>query len=113
VNRAPAPAALVLVTAQLCRSFSTSNFGCGPAGDAAPPGPIVLYTRVRSARDGVIIHRWFRGDTLRKSAQLRVGANAAEGYRTYSRETVDRGDWRVEVRTAEGDLLHEQRLAVR
>jgi hypothetical protein len=113
VNRAPAPAAMVLVTVQLCRTFSTSNFGCGPAGDAALPGPIVLYTRVRSPRDGVIIHRWFRGDTLRKSAQLRVGANAAEGYRTYSRETVDRGDWRVEVRTAEGDLLHEQRLAVR
>jgi len=77
------------------------------------PGPIVLYTRVRSPRDGLIIHRWFRGDTLRKSAQLKIGANAAEGYRTFSRETVDQGDWRVEVRTADGDLLHEQRLAVR
>lgn len=50
---------------------------------------------------------------MRKSAQLRIGAHAAEGYRTYSRETVDTGHWRVEVRTAEGDLLCEERLAVR
>jgi hypothetical protein len=115
IDRAPAPAhaAIALVSVQLCRTFSTSDFRCGPAGDSTAPGPIVLYTRVRSPRDSVIIHRWFRGDTLVKSAQLRIGANAAEGYRTYSRETVESGDWRVEVRTAEGELLHEQRLAVR
>jgi hypothetical protein len=77
------------------------------------PGSIVLYTRVRSPRDGVVIHRWYRGDTLRKSAQLRIAPNEAEGYRTYSRQTVDRGDWRVEVRSADGQLLHEQRFAVR
>jgi hypothetical protein len=74
---------------------------------------MVLYTRVRSPRDGVIVHRWYRGDTLRKSAQLRIAANLAEGYRTFSRQTVDRGEWRVEVRSAAGDLLHEQRFAVR
>jgi len=114
-DRAPAPASdsVALVTVQLCRTFSTSDFRCGPAGDSIAPGPIVLYTRVRSPRDSVIIHRWFRGDALVKSAQLRIGANAAEGYRTYSRETVESGDWRVEVRTAEGELLHEQRIAVR
>jgi hypothetical protein len=112
-KNAPAAAAMALVTVRLCRTFSPSDFRCSPAGDSVPPGPIVLFTRVRSPRDSVIIHRWFRGDTLRKSAQLRVGANGAEGYRTYSRQTVDRGDWRVEVRTAEGDLLHEQHLAVR
>jgi hypothetical protein len=77
-----------------------------------PPGSIVLYTRVRSPRDDVIVHRWYRGETLRKSAQLRIGANGAEGYRTYSRQAVDSGDWRVEVRNAAGDLLHEQRFAV-
>ena len=33
---------------------------------------------------------------------------------TYSRQTVDSGeDWRVEVRSANGDLLHEQRFVVR
>jgi hypothetical protein len=76
-------------------------------------GPLVFFTRVRSPRDAIIFHRWYQGDTLRQSVQLTVGANATEGYRTYSRQTVDRGDWRVEVRSAGGDLLQEQRITVR
>jgi hypothetical protein len=77
------------------------------------PGAIVLYTRVRSPRGGTIIHQWYRGLTLRKTAQLSIGANETEGYRTFSRQNVDRGDWRVEVRSASGDLLYEHRLVVR
>jgi hypothetical protein len=113
VDRAPAPVAIALATVQLCQNFSRSDWRCVPAGDSVAPGTIVLYTRLRSPRDGVIVHRWYRGDALHKSAPLRIGANAAEGYRTYSQQTVDPGDWRVEVRSAGGDLLHEQRFAVR
>jgi hypothetical protein len=113
VDRAPTPGAIALAAVQLCESFSRSDWQCVPAGDSVEPGTIVLYTRLRSPRDGVIVHRWYRGDALRKSAELRIGANAAEGYRTYSQQTVDPGDWRVEVRSAGGDLLHEQRFAVR
>lgn len=113
VERAPAPVAVTLANAQLCRNFSRSDWRCVPAGDSVAPGTIVLYTRLRSPRDGVIVYRWYRGDALRKSARLRIGANSAEGYRTYSQQTVDPGDWRVEVRSAGGDLLHEQRFAVR
>jgi len=113
VDRSPSASAISLVTVQLCWSFSTRDWRCQPAGDPMPPGTVVLYTRVRSPRDGVIVHRWYRGDSLRKSAQLRIGANATDGYRTYSRQSVDRGDWRVEVRSAAGEVLHEQRLTVR
>jgi len=113
VDRAPAHVGIGLATVQLCRSFSASDWRCVPAGDAVAPGSIVLYTRVRSSRDGVVVHRWYRGDTLRKSAQLRIAPNAAEGYRTYSQQIVDPGNWRVEVRSGAGDLLHEQRFAVR
>jgi hypothetical protein len=112
-SAATRPAAMQLVTAQLCRSFSTETFRCNPVGDSVPAGVIVLYTRVRSPSDGVIVHRWYRGDVLRKTARLKIGANEAEGYRTYSQQTVDRGDWRVEVRSPAGDLLYEHRLAVR
>jgi hypothetical protein len=107
------PGATQLATVQLCRSFSADTFRCNPAGDSVLTGTIVLYTRVRSPRDDVIVHRWFRGDALRKTARLRIGANEAEGYRTFSSQSVDRGDWRVEVRTAAGDLLYERRLTVR
>ena len=78
------------------------------------PGSIVLYTRVKSSHDGVVIHRWYRGDTLRKSARLTILANATDGYRTYSRQTVKSGeDWRVEVRDTSDALLYEQRVSVR
>jgi hypothetical protein len=112
----PFAGAIVAVTAELCRTFSTSgaNWRCDPAVDPVPPGPIVLYTRVRSSRDTVVVHRWYRGETLRQSVTLTIRANATEGYRTYSRQTVEGpADWRVEVSSATGDLLHEQRFAVR
>jgi hypothetical protein len=112
VDRTPASDAITLATVQLCQSFSTSDWQCDPAGDSVVPGTIVLYTRVRSPHDVVIVHRWYQGDALRMSARLRIGANATQGYRTYSRQSVDPGEWRVEVRSADGDLLHEQRFAV-
>jgi hypothetical protein len=102
------------VTSQLCRAFSIgNNWRCDPAGASVEPGPIVLYTRVKSPRDAVVIHRWYQGDTLRKTARLTILANNTDGYRTYSRQTVNRGeDWRVEVRNEAGDVLYEQRVSV-
>ena len=82
-------------------------------GQSAAPEPITFYTRVKSARDAEVVHRWYRGDTLRQSVTLNIQANATEGFRTYSRLTVDDGDWRLEVRSADGNLLLEQRFAVR
>ena len=116
-SRAPgrASADISLVTSQLCRTLSTgNNWRCDPAGQSAPPGALVFYTRVASPRDATLIHRWYRGDTLRKTARLRIAANTTDGYRTYSRQTVRSGeDWRVEARNAAGDLLYEQRVSVR
>jgi len=45
--------------------------------------------------------------------RLGIHGNATEGYRTYSRQTVTNGDWRVEVRSVDGALLHEERFVVR
>ena len=112
----PSSGAITLATAKLCQTFSTrgDSWRCDPAVDPVSPGPVVLYTRVRSPRDAIVVHRWYRGDTLRQSVKLAIRANATEGYRTYSRQTVDGGAyWRVEVSSAKGDLLHKQRFAVR
>ena len=43
-------------------------------------------------------------------------ASPTEGYRTFSRFTVSSAagsNWRVELRTDKGVLLHEERIAVR
>jgi hypothetical protein len=104
-----------VISAQVCRTFSASgsNWRCDPVGHSAAPGSMVLYTRIKSTRDTAVLHRWYHGDTLRQSVMLRIEANATEGYRTYSRLTVDEGDWRLEVRSADGQLLREQRFTVR
>jgi hypothetical protein len=116
----PAPTrsavAISLATAELCQTLSTSggNWRCDPVGDPVSPRPIVFYTRVKSPRDTAVVHRWYRGNSLRQSAKLTIRANASEGYRTYSRFSVDvAGDWRVEVRSMDDDLLYERRFAVR
>jgi hypothetical protein len=114
-SKPAAPGAVTLAGAGLCRNFSASgrNWRCEPVGNSVSPGPMVFYTRIRSARPVTVVHRWYRGDTLRQSVRLAVRANSTEGYRTYSRQTVNAGDWRVEVTSADGSLLHEQRLTVR
>lgn len=114
-SRERAPGNITLVTSQLCQTLSVgSTWRCDPAGQTVAPGPIVLYTRVKSAHDAVVIHRWYRGDTLRKSARLTVLANATDGYRTFSRQTVKSGEeWRVEVRDTSDAVLYEQRVSVR
>jgi hypothetical protein len=112
---APAPGAVTLVAAELCRSFSTTgrNWRCEPVSDSVAPGALVLYTRIRSTRVDTVVHRWYHEGTLRQSVKLAIGANTSEGYRTYSRQTVTPGDWRVEVRNADGNLLDERRFSVR
>ncbi len=106
---------ITLASAQLCQAFAArgSNWRCDEAGDAVKRGSLVLYTRVKSARGAAVVHRWYRGDTLKRSVTLRVSANPEEGYRTFSRYTVDAGNWRVEVSTSAGVVLHEQRFTVR
>jgi hypothetical protein len=106
---------VTVATAQLCCNFSTSgrSWRCDPVGESVPPGPLIFYTRVRSPRNTAVMHRWYHGSALRQSVMLRIQANATEGYRTYTRQTVDKGDWRLEVRSADGDLLHERRFTVR
>ncbi len=105
---------ITLSTALLCETFviSGNDWRCDPPGDVVHSGPLVLYTRVRSPRDATVVHQWYRAGSLRQSRELMIRANATEGYRTYSRQTVDPGDWRVEVRTEE-NLLYEWRFAVR
>ena len=114
-SRTPATDKPDIITAQVCRTFSASGstWRCDPVAQSAAPGSMVLYTRIKSARDTAVLHRWYHGDTLRQSVMLRIEANATEGYRTYSRLTVDEGDWRLEVRSADGQLLREQRFTVR
>jgi hypothetical protein len=103
-----------VVMAQLCTTLRV--WRCEAADSQVPPGPMFFYTQVKSATDTTIEHRWYQGERLRQAVQLRIQANPGAGYRTYSRNTVSSepvGEWRVELRSADGAVLHEVRFTVR
>jgi hypothetical protein len=103
-----------VATAQLCTALRA--WRCEPADREVPPGPMFFYTQVKSVTDTTIEHRWYQGGRLHQAVQLRIQANPGAGYRTYSRSTISNqrvGGWRVELRSAEGVVLHEVRFTVR
>jgi hypothetical protein len=113
---------LGVAIAQICRSLVTGEdagpqgWRCDRPGSPVEPGQLFFFTRVKAAADTSVVHRWYRGDELRRSVELQIRASPAEGYRTYSRYLVDpssRGDWRLELRTKQGVLLHEERFVVK
>lgn len=118
-NRSPATSAPIVVTmaeAQLCGRLSTSDWHCDPVGSPVNRGSLFFYTRVRASSNTTVEHRWYRDDRLRKSVELRIQASPGSGYRTYSRHTLNTenaGNWRVELRTKDGFLLHGERFVVR
>jgi hypothetical protein len=105
-----------VISAQLCRTLRTTGaWNCMPATDSPSPGAMVFYTRVASPRDTTIEHRWYRGNQLHQRVQLRIRPNPS-GYRTYSRTTINAeraGAWRVELRSPDGQLLHEEMFTVK
>jgi hypothetical protein len=61
-------------------------------------------------------HRWYRDGRVHQVMRLRVSANSRDGYRTFSSNTISPervGDWKVELRAADGTLLHEERFVIR
>jgi hypothetical protein len=68
---------------------------------------VSYYTRVAAARPLRLQHRWYRNGTLTRTAQLEIAANPGDGYRTFSRQTLTPGQWRIELRAPDGAVLHE------
>jgi hypothetical protein len=107
--------------AQICRRFSTlasngPDWRCDPVNGSASTGTLFFYTRLASPKPTNVLHRWYRGDSLLQEVELRVDASPSPGYRTFSRLTIGperAGDWRVELRTTDGTLLHTEAFVVR
>lgn len=103
-----------LVVTELCSALSTNGtWRCVPLGAVASPGRVAYYTRIASPRPLRIEHVWYRGAALRQRVTLSVGASPSTGYRTFSRQTLTPGAWRVELRAAGGAVLHEATFEVR
>lgn len=106
--------AVEVAAARLCTTLE--QWQCEPTQESTTDRTLFFYTRVRTPAGTTVQHRWFRGAELKRSIDLRIGSSPNEGYRTYSQQRVGRdetGDWRVELRSANGTLLHEEHVVVR
>jgi len=115
-SKPPVASALVTVAeAQLCSGLSTTDWRCSPASLPTAPGSLYFYTRLQSPSPATVNHRWYYEERLVQTVSLNISANQGPGYRTYSRQTISSeraGNWRVELRSQDGKVLHEERFVV-
>jgi hypothetical protein len=107
-----------VLTADVCSVLErrgSPDWVCTPVGASGPPGAISFYTRVSVPKTTPVEHRWYHNGRLHQTMRLSIRPGGDSGYRTFSRNTVSAertGDWRVELRTPEGTVLHEERFTI-
>jgi hypothetical protein len=112
-TEASTPARPTVFRARLCADLE--DFACDPPDRPIPSGPLFFFTEIKSTSATTIQHRWYRDNRLYQSVQLHVQASPRVAYRTFSRTNMtdeSAGNWRVELRSEDGALLHEERFSV-
>ena len=108
-----------VLNAQLCSALEkrgSPDWQCASVASDPQPGTYIFYTRLLTNADTTVEHRWYRGERVHQVRRLRVVASPANGYRTFSSNTISAeraGDWKVELRAADGTLLREERFVIR
>ena len=112
-------ASVSVLNAQLCSALEkrgSPDWQCAPVSSDPQPGTYILYTRLLTNADTTVEHRWYRGERVQQVRRLRVAASPGRGYRTFSSNTISperAGDWKVELRGADGTVLWEEHFAIR
>ena len=113
------PPSVSVLNAQLCSALDqegSADWQCAPVNDDPQPGTYIFYTRLLTNADTTVEHRWYRGERVQQVRRLRVAASPGRGYRTFSSYTVTAeraGDWKVELRGADGTVLWEKHFVIR
>jgi hypothetical protein len=108
-----------VLNARLCRTLEkrgSPDWQCAPVSSDPQPGTYILYTRLLTNADTTVEHRWYRGGRVQQVRRLRVAASPGTGYRTFSGNTISperAGDWKVELRGADGTVLWEEHFVIR
>jgi hypothetical protein len=113
------PASVSVLNAQLCSALEregSPDWQCTAVNGDQQPGTYIFYTRLLTNADTTVEHRWYRGERVQQVRRLRVAASSGRGYRTFSSNTVSperAGDWKVELRGADGTVLWEKHFVIR
>ena len=110
---------MTVLNAQLCRALEkrgSPDWQCTEAAGDLGPGTYSFYTRLLAKAATTVEHRWYRDGRVHQVMRLRVPGTPGNGYRTFTSNTVSperTGKWKVELRAADGTVLHEERFVVR
>ena len=110
---------MTVLSARLCSALEKRglpDWQCAPVNGELRPGTYFFYTRLLANAGTTVEHRWYRGERVHQVMRLRVAANPGSGYRTFSSNTISperAGDWKVELRAADGSLLQDEHFIVR
>jgi hypothetical protein len=110
---------VTVLKAQLCTTLQrrgSPDWQCTAADGDLKPGAYTFYTRLLTNAATTVEHRWYQGERVHQVMRLRITPSPGSGYRTFSGNTVSperAGEWKVELRAADGSLLHEERFVVR
>jgi hypothetical protein len=113
------PASVSVLNAQLCSALAregSPDWQCAPVSGDPQPGTYIFYTRLLTNANTTVEHRWYRGERVHQVRRLPVPVTPGRGYRTFSTNTVTSeraGDWKVELRGADGTVLWEERFVIR
>jgi hypothetical protein len=76
-------------------------------------GKLICFTKVSGAAPGTVIkHLWYRAENLLHTQELAIGGSP---WRTWSSKTVSpdmTGEWKVEIRDADDNLVTTLNFAV-
>ena len=112
-------ASVSVLNAQLCSALErkgSPDWQCAPVNGDPQPGTYIFYTRLLTNAETSVEHRWYRGERVQQVRRLRVAASPGSGYRTFSSNTISperAGDWKVELRGADGTVLWEKSFVIR
>ena len=116
---ATSTASVTVLKAQLCRALErrgSPDWQCTPAIGDGSPGTYTFYTRLLTTAATTVEHRWYRNDRVHQTMRLRFSPSSGSGFRTFSVTTVSperAGEWKVELRAADGTLLDQASFRVR
>ena len=118
-ERIVTPQPVSVLNAQLCSAIEkrgSPDWQCASANGNLQPGTYIFYTRLLTNVNTTVEHRWYRDDRVHQVMRLHVTANPSSGFRTFSSNTISAeraGNWKVELRDAEGTLLQEEQFVIR
>jgi hypothetical protein len=110
---------VTVLKAQLCNTLDkrgSPDWQCTSVAGDQRPGMFFFYTRLLTREPTRVEHRWYFAGRLHQVMRLRVPASGRTGYRTFSSNRVIKeraGDWRVELRAADGAILDQASFLVR